>query len=128
MNLYKWINKNCTRLTGKRVVVTGATGGLGKELCFLLAELDANLVLACRNTTLAEKLKTEMRIYWAGVALVTFQWYSGISFKEILSMVPFSEILGMSYGYATDTTFDDFIEDMNRRYTERKENLTIHHI
>lgn len=60
MNLYKWINKNCTRLTGKRVVVTGATGGLGKELCFLLAELDANLVLACRNTTLAEKLKAEI--------------------------------------------------------------------
>ena len=60
MNLNKWINKNCKSLNGKRVVVTGATGGLGKELCFLLAKLEANLTLACRNQELAEKLKAEI--------------------------------------------------------------------
>ena len=60
MNLNKWINKNCPSMTGKRVVVTGATGGLGKELCFLLARLDANITLACRNLSLATELKTNI--------------------------------------------------------------------
>lgn len=60
MNLNKWINQNCKSLTGKRIVVTGATGGLGRELCFLLAGLDADLTLACRNLLLAEKLKSDI--------------------------------------------------------------------
>lgn len=60
MNLNKWINQNCKSLTRKRVVVTGATGGLGRELCFLLAGLDADLTLACRNLLLAEKLKSDI--------------------------------------------------------------------
>ena len=58
MNTKKWLNKYCKTLKNKRVVITGATGGLGKEICFFLAELSANLTLAVRNINSAENLKT----------------------------------------------------------------------
>ena len=61
MNKYKWIDKNCNSLTGKRVVVTGATGGLGKIICDNLAHLGANITLACRNKTLAENLIQDLK-------------------------------------------------------------------
>ena len=56
MSINKWIEKHCETLKNKRVVVTGATGGLGKEICLLLAQLGANITLACRNKNLADKL------------------------------------------------------------------------
>lgn len=62
MNKYKWIDKNCKSLTGKRVVITGATGGLGKVICDNLAHLGANITLACRNKTLAENLIKEIHL------------------------------------------------------------------
>ena len=60
MNTLKWIEKNCNSLENKLVVLTGATGGLGKEICLKLAYLKANIVFACRNKLLADKLKTEI--------------------------------------------------------------------
>lgn len=49
MNINKWIEKNTNALKGKTVAITGSTGGLGKELCFHLASLGANLILLNRN-------------------------------------------------------------------------------
>ena len=60
MSVKKWLEKNCTGLTGKRVVVTGATGGLGREICSVLAKLGADIILACRNEQLADKLKESL--------------------------------------------------------------------
>lgn len=60
MNINKWLKNNTKNLSGKRVVVTGATGGLGKELCMYLAGLNASLVLACRNENLALDLKKQI--------------------------------------------------------------------
>lgn len=67
MNIKKWINANCQSLKGKRVVVTGATGGLGKEICDYLASLDADITLACRNKSLAETLNDELKIKYPSV-------------------------------------------------------------
>lgn len=61
MNIEKWIKSNCRSLKGKKVVVTGATGGLGRELCFLLAELNADMIFACRNKSNSEKLIFEIK-------------------------------------------------------------------
>ncbi len=61
MNCDKWIEKNCKSLENKKVVLTGATGGLGKEIAFCLARLKAHLILACRNKQKAEKLAEEIR-------------------------------------------------------------------
>lgn len=62
MNIKKWIKNNCQNLYGKKVVLTGATGGIGKEVSFLLSELNAHLILACRNIELAEKLAKEIKM------------------------------------------------------------------
>lgn len=57
----KWINKNTASLLGKRVVISGSTGGLGRELCFYLASLGAELVLLDRNSEKSLKLVDELR-------------------------------------------------------------------
>lgn len=44
-----WIQKHTKRLDGKRVAISGSTGGLGVELCDYLASLGATLVLVDRN-------------------------------------------------------------------------------
>ena len=61
MRFEKWLNNNCQSLKGKKVVVTGATGGLGREVCDYLARLEADIILACRNKTLADGLAEELR-------------------------------------------------------------------
>ena len=61
MNIKKWLSKNTARLDGKRVVISGSTGGLGRELCFYLSELGAELVLLDRNTNKSLALADELR-------------------------------------------------------------------
>lgn len=65
MNVQKWLDRNTTSLSGKTVVISGSTGGLGRELCFHLASLGARLVLLDRNRAkslaLAEELKAKYK-------------------------------------------------------------------
>ena len=49
MNVIKWLAKNTSSLEGKKIAVTGSTGGIGVELCDYLASLGASLVLLDRN-------------------------------------------------------------------------------
>lgn len=60
MNIEKWFKENTEDLSGKNVVITGATGGIGKQLCLYLAKLNANLVLACRSKPKVDTLMTEI--------------------------------------------------------------------
>lgn len=69
MNIKKWLSINCQSLKGKRVVITGATGGLGKEICDYLAQLEADITLACRNKSLAENLIAELQIKYPNVSV-----------------------------------------------------------
>lgn len=46
---------------GKTVAITGATGGLGRELCRNLASFNANLVLLDRNLGKSQKLAAELK-------------------------------------------------------------------
>ncbi|MBO5105510.1 MAG: SDR family NAD(P)-dependent oxidoreductase [Clostridia bacterium] len=61
MNIYNWINKNTASLKGKRIAVSGSTGGLGKELCHYLAYLGADLILMDRNDNKVSALEMEVR-------------------------------------------------------------------
>ncbi len=61
MDITKWLDKNCNSLHGKRVVITGATGGLGREICDMLGYLGADITLACRNKALSEGLITSLK-------------------------------------------------------------------
>lgn len=49
MRIGKWLRQNTQSLAGKRIAITGSTGGLGKELCSYLASLGASLILLDRN-------------------------------------------------------------------------------
>lgn len=61
MNTEKWLRENTESLSGKRVAVTGATGGIGRELTTYLARLGASLILMDRNearsSALCEQIK-----------------------------------------------------------------------
>lgn len=55
MKIQKWLQAHTNDLTGKRIAVTGTTGGLGRELCAYLAMLGASLVLLDRNQERSER-------------------------------------------------------------------------
>ncbi len=86
MKTEKWLAKNCDNLTGKRVVITGATGGLGREISFMFAKLGANLTLACRNLELAEKLKIEIENEVKN-AKIDIVWLDLINLKSVKNCV-----------------------------------------
>ena len=52
-----WLGKNTATLWGKKIAVTGSTGGLGRELTRYLAFLGADLILIDRNKDRSEALK-----------------------------------------------------------------------
>ena len=48
------------RLDGKTVAVSGATGGIGRELCEYFAKMGANLLLVDRNPERSQTLAREL--------------------------------------------------------------------
>ena len=61
MNISKWLDKNTHSLIGKKVAVSGATGGIGRVLCTYLAKLEATLILVDRNIKKSLALAEELR-------------------------------------------------------------------
>lgn len=55
-----WFKRNTKSLAGKKVVITGAAGGLGTQCCFHLARLGADLVVIDRNIDGLQKLKESL--------------------------------------------------------------------
>ena len=51
---------NCMDLTGKRILVTGASSGLGKATAIKLSELGAEVILIARNETKLKQVISEM--------------------------------------------------------------------
>ena len=60
MNYKKWLKNNTQPLNGKTVAITGATGGLGKEICRYILMLNGNLVLINRNAEKTSLLKQQL--------------------------------------------------------------------
>ena len=48
-------------MTGKHVMITGATAGIGEAAAFALAEMGADLTLVCRNPSKGEATLAELR-------------------------------------------------------------------
>lgn len=60
MNYEKWLAKNTVSLDGKTVAISGATGGLGRELCKFFCALGAKLVLIDRNMARSVALRAQL--------------------------------------------------------------------
>jgi len=60
LKIEKWLNENTSSLWGKKVAITGSTGGIGVELCEYLCKLGANLILVDRNLQKSERLKNKL--------------------------------------------------------------------
>ncbi len=71
MNFEKWFSDNTEKLTGKTVAVTGTTGGLGRELCLMLAALGASLILVDRNKEKSERFKSELKLRFPEISVDT---------------------------------------------------------
>lgn len=61
MKRNRWIEENIPRLDGKRIALTGSTGGLGGALCLLLASRGASLLLLDRNSEKQSARAEELR-------------------------------------------------------------------
>lgn len=61
MNRTKWLADHTSSLRGKTVAVTGSTGGLGRELCYVLASLGATLILLDRNESRSGAFASELK-------------------------------------------------------------------
>lgn len=67
MNINKWLDENTFSLEGKRVAVSGCTGGLGRELCYYLASLGAELIFVDRNRERSAELKADLEGIFDGL-------------------------------------------------------------
>jgi NAD(P)-dependent dehydrogenase (short-subunit alcohol dehydrogenase family) len=61
-NLCKAIKNSKKLLLGKKVAISGSTGGIGRELCFYLAGMGANLILLDRNASRSRALGEELHV------------------------------------------------------------------
>jgi len=56
----KYLLKNCKSLEGKTVIVTGATGIIGREIAACCLILGADVIMAVRNTVKGEAVKARL--------------------------------------------------------------------
>lgn len=61
MKISTWIDKNTSSLSGKTVVISGSTGGIGRALSFYLASLGASLILLDRNSEKSLSFARELK-------------------------------------------------------------------
>jgi short-subunit dehydrogenase len=57
-------------LTGKRAILTGASGGIGRALAAALVKAEARVALASRNAAVLEKLASDLRAAGGDVVVV----------------------------------------------------------
>jgi NAD(P)-dependent dehydrogenase (short-subunit alcohol dehydrogenase family) len=60
-------------MKGKRVIITGPTSGVGKEIALQLAPLGAELILACRDIKKGKKIAAEITKHSGSTKLVVMQ-------------------------------------------------------
>lgn len=112
-----------SRLLNKCVVITGASGGIGKEVARKAAEQGARVVLLARNTDKLEELRNELNSQYGDVAYSYTLDVSDMKkivevFTEIYAKVGEIDVLVNNAGYGTfkevDETDTDEIQAMFR--------------
>ncbi len=107
-------------LSGKTVAVTGATGGLGVELCSRLAEANASLVLLNRNSEKAKRLEQQLKSQYPSlkvehIAVDMADMASVKAAAERLQQLPIDVLIHNAGAYGIpqsrcDTGFDNLFQ------------------
>lgn len=132
MSVRKWIYKNAKEMKGKNVAITGSTGGLGGEICKILASLGADLILVDRNFTRSQARKEELlRLYpETKISLITADLEDMESVKtacSLLQNIPLDILILNAGAYSIprkmcDTGYDNVfqINFISQYYIARK--------
>lgn len=81
----KWLDKNIPSLLGKRIMITGATSGIGLEAAKALAYKGASLLIACRSEAKASEAKREI-LAEAPSTELSFFYYDQANFGSIRNL------------------------------------------
>ena len=108
-------SKICSRFErGESAVIAGRSG---VELALDVME----------NAALAEKYRpvaNRSPEYWCGWALAYFQWLTNLSFREINTYIPVSEVLSM-YSPYHEMDISHFCDKMLELYSKRKKQTNL---
>lgn len=96
-------------------------GKSGAELAFLVWD--------SLNKNSDEKIKPKYSSnrspeYWTGWALAYYQWYTSLSFSEIIKYIPIQNIVAM-YPKYHEMDIRQFVDEMNRLYKMNKKNTNL---
>lgn len=82
-----WTTNNIPDLTGKTIIVTGANSGLGLQAVKALAQKNAKVIMACRNTDKGEQAK----LHLANEIQVTNIHVRSLDLMDLQSVKSFSD-------------------------------------
>ena len=97
---------------GNPAVISGMSG-------IELAEAIINKTYQNKKLPLSNYLNDFTPEYWAGWALAEFQWFTGITFKDIFEKIKLSEIIAM-YPLFHEIDISRFIECLNEKLSNRQ--------
>ena len=72
MNYKKWLAENALSLKGKRIAISGSTGGIGRELCGFFCELSAELILIDRSRERSDALRASLTEKFPDVSITAY--------------------------------------------------------
>ncbi len=91
----KWTKDNIPNMQDKIVLITGANSGLGFEASLALAEKNATVLMACRDTAKGEKAVQDIRAVHASADLVLMQ----LDLSSLESVREFAETCNRNYDH-----------------------------
>ena len=114
MKYTKWVNKNIDRLDNKTVVITGATGSIGISTTMYLAHLNANIIIAVRNSKKGNILIEDVKRLYPEVNISMMIVDFSKTEKDFLVAATELERLGENIGVVIKTQREDIFDMMHR--------------
>ena len=102
---------------GESTIVAGCSG---VELAYDILEENGQVFLRVEPQYTANRSKE----YWVGWVLAYYQWYTGLSFAEILKYIPVEKIIKL-YSPYHEMDIMQFVDKMNELYLEAKHDTNL---
>jgi NAD(P)-dependent dehydrogenase (short-subunit alcohol dehydrogenase family) len=115
--------KDLMSLKGRRALITGATGGIGKEIAITIAELGGDLILVDRPHSNYDLIKETISSNWnVDVECIDCDLESKESRIELINSVVNSglnlEILINNAAFAGESNLEGWVEDFDKQSIE----------